>query len=111
MDLVGAIKEAGSEWLEAQRFIRKHRLIPDPKVSRKYYLTAARDTCLEDVDLRDPEVRAKVEKVILEHRANVVIRRERRGKKGEKEEKAEEPDIFGGRELKRRMGTGDRWRL
>jgi hypothetical protein len=78
--LLDAAREWVSQALEAQRFISRHKLIKDPDVKGRYYLSAARDRFI-DADLTDPEVRAGAEETIRDYRTNVKVRKNRGGKK------------------------------
>lgn len=71
---VGKVKGAVSDTIEVQKFIRRHRLIRDPKVRDRYYLSAARDRYI-DADLSDPNVRESAETEIEKFRTKVTVRK------------------------------------
>jgi hypothetical protein len=76
-------RDAVSQAVEAQRFISRHKLVKDPEIPGRYYLSQARDRFI-DADLSDPEVRERAEETIREFRTDVRVRKNRnRGKKEE----------------------------
>jgi len=77
----GKVRSAVSGALEAQRFISKHRLIRDPEIKGRYYLSAARDRFI-DADLTDPEVRESAKITIRNYRTDIRVRKGAGKKKG-----------------------------
>jgi hypothetical protein len=72
--VLARLRGAVHDQLEAQRFVSRHRLVRDPDVPGRYWLSAARDRYI-DADLADPEVRERAEATIREFRTDVRVRK------------------------------------
>lgn len=88
MGLLGGIrnkvKVAFSNSIETGKFVRRHRLVRDPEIPGRYWLTGAKDRYI-DADLSDPAVRESAELTIGNFKTTITVRK----RQPEKEKRAE----------------------